>query len=381
MRILFCSPPLAGHTLSMLPLARALQRAGHDVQWASGEDVAATVTDAGIAMHVVCPPHAWCRGAMLREWPEHASVVPRDVGREAVARLFCGVIAAAMLPALEALLDRWRPDLVVHDTMTFAVPLACKVRALRNVSHAFGLPRRADRVAAAMQRLAPLWHARGEEVPAEGGNFEHAHVDICPPRLRAASGVACEHGCPTFALAPHEVARKISASNSRCASLLMFGTLYNQRTVFDVALTGLSAIAGPTLPVRVALGPGRGEWPHSGMPYLQARAWFDLAAELPQCASVVCHGGAGTVLAALAHGVPMLLLPQGADHFHNADAVAALGAGLMLEGETQQQAASIANAVTRLHAEPSFAAAAERCASDIAAMPSADTVAAALASL
>jgi UDP:flavonoid glycosyltransferase YjiC (YdhE family) len=231
-----------------------------------------------------------------------------------------------------------------------------------------------------MQRLAPLWQARGHEVPAEGGNFLHAHVDICPPRLLAASGVACERGCPTFALAPHEVTPKAAASRSRHASLLMFGTLYHQRPAFDAALKGLSAIAGPGLPVRVALGPGRDGSPHRGMPHVQAQAWFDLAAELPQCASVVCHGGAGTVFASLAHGVPMLLLPQGADHFHNSDAVAALGAGLMLEGAAQQ-AGPIADAVARLHDEPSFAAAAERCARDIAAMPGADAVAACLARL
>jgi UDP:flavonoid glycosyltransferase YjiC (YdhE family) len=255
------------------------------------------------------------------------------------------------------------------------------VRGLRNLSHAFGLPRPADRVAAAMQRLAPLWQARGHEVPAEGGNFEHAHIDICPPRLRAAAGFAGERRCPTFALAPHEVAPSAPASIvTRRASMLIFGTVYNQRPAFDAARHVLCAIASANLPVLMALGPGRDASLPVGGPYVHAQAWFDLAAELPHCASVVCHGGAGTLFAALANAVPMVLLPQGADHFHNSDAVAALGAGLMLEG-TQQQAGPIAAAVARLHAEPAFAAAAARCAEDIAAMPGADEVAMGLAAL
>ena len=50
----------------------------------------------------------------------------------------------------------------------------------------------------------------------------------------------------------------------------------------------------------------------------------------PRCDVVVCHGGSGTVLAALAHGLPLLVLPQGANQFWNAERCVALGAGLSL---------------------------------------------------
>jgi len=32
---------------------------------------------------------------------------------------------------------------------------------------------------------------------------------------------------------------------------------------------------------------------------------------------VICHGGSGAIMGALTAGVPMLLLPQGADQFDN----------------------------------------------------------------
>jgi UDP:flavonoid glycosyltransferase YjiC (YdhE family) len=34
---------------------------------------------------------------------------------------------------------------------------------------------------------------------------------------------------------------------------------------------------------------------------------------LPHCSVVICHGGPGTILNSLAQGLPLLILPQGAD--------------------------------------------------------------------
>jgi UDP:flavonoid glycosyltransferase YjiC (YdhE family) len=48
------------------------------------------------------------------------------------------------------------------------------------------------------------------------------------------------------------------------------------------------------------------------------------------CAAVVTHGGLGTVLRALAHGVPQLLLPLGRDQALNASRVEQLDAGIKL---------------------------------------------------
>jgi UDP:flavonoid glycosyltransferase YjiC (YdhE family) len=46
--------------------------------------------------------------------------------------------------------------------------------------------------------------------------------------------------------------------------------------------------------------------------------------------AVVAHGGGGTVLAALSRGLPLVLLPQGADQFLNARRVASAHAGIVL---------------------------------------------------
>ncbi len=52
---------------------------------------------------------------------------------------------------------------------------------------------------------------------------------------------------------------------------------------------------------------------------------------LPLADAVVCHGGSGSTLAALAHGLPLVLVPAGADQFDNAAACVAAGAAIELQ--------------------------------------------------
>lgn len=70
---------------------------------------------------------------------------------------------------------------------------------------------------------------------------------------------------------------------------------------------------------------------------------------LPRASAVVTHGGLGTVMAALAHGVPLVCMPMGRDQFFNAGRVAELGAGRVLPIDAEP--AVIADAVTSVLAD------------------------------
>ena len=52
---------------------------------------------------------------------------------------------------------------------------------------------------------------------------------------------------------------------------------------------------------------------------------------LPHCDLVVSHAGSGSVIGALAHGLPMVLLPMGADQPLNAARAEALGVAQVLD--------------------------------------------------
>ena len=92
---------------------------------------------------------------------------------------------------------------------------------------------------------------------------------------------------------------------------------------------------------------------------------------LPLCTVVSCHGGAGTTLGALAHGVPLLVLPQGADQYIISERVTSSGAGLRLV-PPEVNADSVRRCVLGLLCGTEYRRAARRVQSEIAAMSAPD---------
>jgi UDP:flavonoid glycosyltransferase YjiC (YdhE family) len=98
---------------------------------------------------------------------------------------------------------------------------------------------------------------------------------------------------------------------------------------------------------------------------------------LPRCAAVVHHAGSGTMFGALAHGLPQVAIPQGADNFSNAEALAGAGVATVLQpGSVTSD--TVRAALTTVLTEPSYKSAAQRAAAEIAAMPDPAEVAAEL---
>ena len=79
---------------------------------------------------------------------------------------------------------------------------------------------------------------------------------------------------------------------------------------------------------------------------------------LDHAAVVVTHGGHGTVVRALAAGVPMVVLHHGRDQADNADRITARGAGIALRRTAAPS--DIATAVRLVLDDQAFARAAER---------------------
>jgi MGT family glycosyltransferase len=89
---------------------------------------------------------------------------------------------------------------------------------------------------------------------------------------------------------------------------------------------------------------------------------------LPHCTLVVSHAGSGSVLGALAHGLPMVLIPLGADQPLSAARCEALGVARVLDSITVTPAGVRAAAATVL-AEPSYRRAAQQVQDEIRALP------------
>ncbi len=92
---------------------------------------------------------------------------------------------------------------------------------------------------------------------------------------------------------------------------------------------------------------------------------------LPTCAVVVNHGGFSSVLGALTCGVPLVVLPNGADRSVNARRAAELGVAIVLD-EDQRTPAAIQAAVRSVLDDSSYRLRAQAIQAEIAALPNPD---------
>jgi calicheamicin 3'-O-methyl-rhamnosyltransferase len=105
---------------------------------------------------------------------------------------------------------------------------------------------------------------------------------------------------------------------------------------------------------------------------LHVERFIPQSAVLPHCDLVVCHAGSGTMLGALSHGLPMLLLPHAADQFDNADLSVNRGVGIrLLAGEVS--AGAVASATRHLLSDPRYAHAAAEVRDQLRALPGPET--------
>ncbi|MGH3843789.1 MAG: glycosyltransferase, partial [Pseudonocardiaceae bacterium] len=148
--------------------------------------------------------------------------------------------------------------------------------------------------------------------------------------------------------------------------------IFNQPGTFAPIL---EALAGEDIEVVVTVGHNNDPAAFGNLPAtVHVEQWLSLAALLPRCDAVVCHGGAGTTLAALACGLPLVVLPRGADQFPTAAACQRAGAALVLTPD-HLTVDAIRDSVRTVLTEVSYRTAALRLQSDISAMPPVQQVA------
>jgi MGT family glycosyltransferase len=149
------------------------------------------------------------------------------------------------------------------------------------------------------------------------------------------------------------------------------GTVFNRNRRALASI--LEGVAG--LPVNVIATVGHGHDPAAlGVvaDNVHVERYVPLSLLLAHLDVVVTQGGT-SILPALGHGLPLLVLPQGADQFHNAEACLAAGVGRRLLPEELTPDAVRAEVDTLLR-EPELREAARRVQREIEQMPSPDEI-------
>ena len=366
MRVLFATVTGYGHVNPLLPLADAFAHSNAEVVWATGADMHDVVTSAGHRHAPAGLTAAEQRVAMAEVRPPDLS--PAETIAFAFGVLFPRLHAPRMLTDLLNIVDEVRPDLVVHDSAELSSPLAGALRGIPTVQHSYGIIRPAYAWELAEAAVTPLWAAHDLAVPPRAGMFDGAYVDICPPTLQSDDIESVLNRHP---LRPPRTPMTVPDRRSPDTPhvLVSFGTVFNR----DVGPL-VEHIAPLPLELTVTTGPGADPRALGNVPgNVRVIEYVPLHEVLPSCSAVVTHGGSGTVLAALAHGVPLVVVPQGADNLYNGERIADVGAGVCIG-----RAAEVSTALNAVLGNPSFTDAARAIAAEIQQQPSPDDVAARL---
>jgi UDP:flavonoid glycosyltransferase YjiC (YdhE family) len=385
-RILVAALGAPGHAFPLVPLARALHDAGHEVTVATGPDLAPTIATSGVpTVPTGRPVMEAFREVMidrgLTERPSDHEVMGRIAG-EVFGDVMPRSVAADLIPRLRA-----QPrDVVIAEVGDPGAALAARAARVPCVLHSFGR-RPSPHSPMSMTTPASLAAVAADLGigQSEGDPTGHAYLDICPPSLQDPGSAAYLAGMTSLPLRPVGWNPPTPFTPRRLTGrpwvLLTLGTSFGEAGVLRTALAGLR---GLDVDVLVAAGSvDIGQLADLEGPGVQVESFVPqadlLRGEVGGVAGppalVVHHGGSGTTLGCAAAGVPQVFLPQGADQFFNAQAVTTAGAGVQLLG-AQVSGEAVTGAVTGLLAEGPERAAARALAAEVAALPAPADVAA-----
>ncbi len=368
--ILFTFAGGRGHFEPLVTVARAAVRAGHTVAFSGEPALARTVEAAGFTMFPSGPNTSSTERRPLLS-------VDREREDRALRNSYAGRIARGRAADLLGVCAEWRPDVIVCDEVDFGSMVAAE---------RMGLPHATVNVMAAGSFVRaevvgePLAALRAEHgLPPDPELEMLSRYLVLSPfplgfRDPAFPLPATAHSFRPCAQPLEEAAPPWTISRPGAPTVYFtLGTVFNLESgdLFGRVLAGLR-----DLPVNLVVTVGRQIDPAELGPqpdHVHLAQYIPQKQVLPHCDLVVSHGGSGSVGGALAHGVPMVLIPMGADQPHNGDRVEALGLGRVLDpvAATPENVRDAARAVL---ADASCRRAAERLRDELARLPGPDHV-------
>ncbi len=379
MRVLVSCLPGFGHFHPLVPAALALRAAGHEVAFATAERFCRNVVEpAGFRAFAAGLSPLDVQDRLAEQHPQFAAGDTSD-DEAAQARfgaaMFAGVAGPAKAEDLATVLGDWAPSLVVHDAVDFGAPPAAAAAGLPYAAHSVGALQPIEFWEPVWEWLRPHWPRSWWSQPGTGGwpsLFPQLYLDTCPPSLQAPHIAEIPVAQPLRPV-PFDTtgadrlpgwAGELGAAPTVYVTL---GTVFN--TTAGLFETILAALADEPVTVVVTVGLDRDPAQLGPQPgNVHVERYLPQSLLLPHCDVVVAHGGSGTSLAALSHGLPSLLLPQGADQLGTARRVAGCGAATLLrDGEVTPDA--VRAAVRDLLSQPGYREQARRLQREIRDMP------------
>jgi MGT family glycosyltransferase len=410
-RFLFTSWPLYGHMLPKLAVADALRARGHEVAFYAGSQVRPLVDEAGFELFPFERVDERSIATGVRELEERAGM-----GRPSLAdvkRCFDRCLLEPIpgqVADVSAIVREWTPHAIACDLPIWGptVILAEKLPLPVALASAFlGPPGPAPDVPPAGLGLpSPKGPARRALAWGAG-----RATDVAARRIRRrVDDLRAQHGLPAMGRSVNSHLGRLPLTLVPSVPELDYGRslppgvhyvgpcMWQPRHALHAraAVDGVpharpwvhvaaSTIAGsgagllraavqglarrPVEVVATASGEVPADLrPDALPPNAHLAPWVDHARLLPHCAAVVTPGGAGTIVAALSAGVPLVVVPTAWDKPDNAQRVVEAGVGVRLSPR-RCTPENVRAAVDRVLGDGSYRERARRVGARLAAAP------------
>ncbi len=330
MRLLITFVGGLGHLAPLLPLAHAARDAGHQVAIAGSGGLVPRIEEAGFVAFATSPmPHHDQTSASERRQP--LEVMDARATEIEFAENFADRGARRMAGAVPEVIRAFRPDLVLRDETDLGTTIAAELLDVPVATHLV--------LAAGLLIRPELVAPRLDAVRAEHG------LPPDPELTRLTSGLVLTDAAPSFRspqtplpLLPTHYRSAVTPTPApragRTGIYVTLGTIFNSTSgdLFERLLGGLA-----DLDVDIVATVGVGTDPADLGPqpaHVRVERFLAQDEVLSDVDLVVSHGGSGSLMATLAHGLPSLLLPLGADQPHNAMRAEELGVAVTLDAAT-----------------------------------------------
>ena len=306
--------------------------------------------------------------------PDVSAIPARERVLVTMPHVFARGIAPAMADGVAELVGRWRPDVIVHEDMELGSWAVAEQLGIPHVTVQTTAWRPWIR-ALGWEALEPLRVRYGLNDSDPDQLWGRAFFTTRPASLRDPEAPLPEVTAELRPIADDRQSdddapaeEPFPPRDGRPRVVVTLGTINHTQVDVLRALIDGAVAAGAHVVVGLGTDPASlGPVPAG----VAVHAYIPMSTVLPEADLVAHHGGSGTMLAALAAGTPMVIVPLAADQPDNGDRCEAAGVARVQSPDGIDAGAAQA-AIEAVLADPAYRRRSAEVAAEIAAMPGPD---------
>jgi len=342
-RFLFSVAGGYGHFHPLVPLARALKQAGHEVAFAVGASLRPMAEAAGFRVFQV--GGNFKGDAEYEQFKVEQATMPLALESELTiyTRLWCGITPRLRTPQLVDIAHRWHPDMFIRESAEYGAAIAAERLGLPHAAVSVMASLKAQMIfeREAAEQLDPIRKSWGlEPDPTLTSLYRYLYLCYSPPSF----SVQDIGGWEAPGLMPpiiHHIRPQLFDNTGDESLPGWMEQLPQQPTVYVTLGTEVNKEPGVypdvlqtiveglrDLPLNLIVTVGRDNDPSDLGPQpanVHIERYIPQSLLLRECDLMVMHAGSNSLLAALDARLPMVLIPLIADQFFNSEVAERLG--------------------------------------------------------